>query len=149
MPDDETTEDALLEAARAAMGASHAPYSGYRVGAVLEARDGRRYAGCNVENASYPVGICAEHNALGTAVAAGARDFRRLALAVSGEEAATPCGKCRQALAEFGGELEIVSVGAGGERRHWRLADLLPEGFGAGDLAGGGSPTGAGGPDAG
>lgn len=148
MDDEETREDELLEAARAAMRESHAPYSGYRVGAVLESRDGRRFSGCNVENASYPVGMCAEHNALGTAVQAGAREFRRLALAVSGEEAAAPCGKCRQALAEFGDELEIVSVGAGGGRRRWRLGELLPDGFASASLRRDASPS-DGGPDAG
>lgn len=148
MPEDATHEDDLLEAARAAMRASYAPYSGYRVGAVLEAPDGRRFSGCNVENASYPVGMCAEHNALGSAVQCGAREFRRLALVVSGDDAVAPCGKCRQALAEFGGGLEVVSEGAGGRRRRWRLEDLLPDGFAAESL-GRSTATGEDGPDAG
>lgn len=124
-------EEALFREAREAMGRAYAPYSGYRVGAALESEDGRRFAGCNVENASYPVGMCAEQAALGSAVAAGARRFRRLALVVSGDEPASPCGKCRQVLAEFGTELEVLSRGADGGHRRWRLADLLPDAFGA------------------
>lgn len=122
-------EDDLVEAAREAMESAYAPYSGFRVGAALEADDGRRFAGANVENAAYPVGLCAEQSALAAAVSAGARDFRRLALTVSGDEPASPCGKCRQALAEFGGDLEIVSEGAAGGRERWTLGELLPESF--------------------
>lgn len=125
-------EEELLDAARTAMSSAYAPYSGFRVGATLEAPDGRRFSGCNVENASYPVGMCAEQSALGAAVTAGAREFRRLALTVSGGDPATPCGKCRQALAEFGTDLEIVSEGADGGRRRWSLSELLPESFGRG-----------------
>lgn len=130
MGPEERVEDDLVEAARQTMDAAYAPYSGYRVGAVLEAEDGRRFGGVNVENASYPVGLCAEQSALAAAVSAGARRFRRLALAASGDEPASPCGKCRQALAEFGLDLEIVSEGAAGGRRRWTLGELLPENFG-------------------
>lgn len=129
MGEERSTEDALVAAAREAMGSAYAPYSGFRVGAVLEADDGRRFAGVNVENAAYPVGQCAEQSALGAAVSAGARSFRRLALVVSGGGPASPCGKCRQALAEFGGDLRIVSEGSGGERKRWTLDALLPDGF--------------------
>lgn len=133
MASDGTAEDELLEDARAAMSSAYAPYSGYRVGAALESEDGRRFSGANVENASYPVGMCAEQAALGAAVAAGARGFRRLALAVSGDAPAAPCGKCRQALAEFGGELRVLSEGAAGGRRRWTLDELLPDTFAAPD----------------
>lgn len=122
-------EQELLEEARAAMSAAYAPYSGYRVGAVLEAADGRRFTGCNVENASYPATVCAERVALGTAVAAGAREFRRLAIYASGDRPATPCGVCRQALAEFSPDLEVVSGAPDGASRSWNLRDLLPEAF--------------------
>lgn len=130
--------DDLMETARRAREAAYAPYSDYRVGAALEAEDGRVFAGANVENASYPVGMCAEQAALGAAASAGARSFRRLALIVSGEEPASPCGRCRQALAEFGTELVIVSEGGGGDRRRWTLAELLPDGFGRRELRAGG-----------
>lgn len=124
-----TSEDELLEAAEAKLETAYAPYSGFRVGAALESDDGRRFAGCNVENASSPAGMCAERVALGAAVSEGARSFRRLALAASSDEPVTPCGMCRQALAEFGTGLEIVSRGAGGRLRRWTLGDLLPEAF--------------------
>ncbi|MFQ5888473.1 MAG: cytidine deaminase [Gemmatimonadota bacterium] len=120
---------ALREAARSSMEQAYAPYSGYRVGAALEAQDGRRFGGCNVENASYPVTMCAERVALGAAVRAGARRFRRLYICVSGERPASPCGMCRQALAEFGLGLEVRSEGASGETMHWTLGDLLPGAF--------------------
>ena len=123
------TIDELIEAARSARDAAYAPYSEFRVGAALEAEDGRVFRGCNVENASYPVGMCAEQAALGAAVTASARSFRRLALAVSGGGPASPCGRCRQALAEFGADLVIVSEGADRERVEWTLGELLPHGF--------------------
>jgi cytidine deaminase len=121
--------EALLERARSVRDRAYAPYSGFRVGAVLEAEDGTLHDGCNVENASYPLSVCAERNALGAAVAAGQRRFRVLALAVSGAEPVSPCGGCRQALAEFGADLVVVSEGAGGVRREWTLGALLPDPF--------------------
>src|SRR5688500_7097524 len=130
--------DALLRHARAAAGRAYAPYSGFHVGAVLEAEDGTLHAGCNVENASYPLSVCAERNAVAAAVAAGSRRFRALALSSSGTEPVPPCGGCRQVLAEFGTGLVIVSEGAGGARRQWTLVELLPEPF-VTDRAGAGS----------
>lgn len=126
----------LMTAATRARESAYAPYSGYRVGAALEAEDGRVFTGANVENASYPVGMCAEQAALGAAASAGVRSFRRLALVVSGDAAASPCGRCRQALAEFGTSLEVVSRGAGGEHRSWTLEELLPDSFGLAEGAG-------------
>lgn len=123
-------ERELVKRAREAREAAYAPYSGFRVGAALEADDGRVFAGCNVENASYPVGMCAEHAALGAGVSGGARSFRRLALVVSDGPPASPCGKCRQALAEFGTSLDVISVGDDEEIRRWSLGSLLPDGFG-------------------
>jgi len=118
----------LIEA-RGAMGAAYAPYSKFLVGAALEADDGRVYVGCNVENASYPVGLCAERVAMGQAVASGARSFRRIVVVASGTDPASPCGMCRQALSEFGLELEVISVAAGGRTCRWLLSDLLPAAF--------------------
>lgn len=121
--------DDLVRLAHRAMERAYAPYSDYRVGAALEAGDGSRYTGCNVENASYPVTTCAERMALGAAIVEGMREFQRLAICSSGEEPASPCGMCRQALAEFGLDLEIVSVTPGGKHARWHLRDLLPNAF--------------------
>jgi cytidine deaminase len=126
-PDESWTP--LREAASSAQRAAHAPYSRFRVGAALESADGRTNRGCNVENASYPVTICAERVALGTAVADGATEFTRLWIVSDADGPVAPCGMCRQALSEFAPQLEIVSEGASGGRQGWRLADLLPSMF--------------------
>jgi cytidine deaminase len=119
----------LRDAAVAALNRAHAPYSKFRVGAALEAADGRLFIGCNIENASYPVTMCAERVALGSAVAAGAVEFRRLFLCADSDDPAPPCGMCRQALAEFSPDLNILSEGMSGARVEWRLSELLPAMF--------------------
>ena len=119
----------LAASATVARERAYAPYSRFLVGAALEADDGRVFAGCNVENASYPVGTCAERVALGHAVVSGARAFTRIAIVTSGTIPAPPCGMCRQALAEFGRDLEVMSIGTNGESVAWRMRDLLPAHF--------------------
>ena len=121
--------ESLRDAAFTAMSLAHAPYSRFRVGAALEATDGRLFIGCNIENASYPVTMCAERVALGSAVAAGALEFRRLFLCADSDDPTPPCGMCRQALAEFSPDLNILSEGMSGARLEWRLAELLPAMF--------------------
>ena len=120
---------ALRERASAAMERAYAPYSSFRVGAALLASDGSITEGCNVENAAYPVGICAERAALAGAIARGVRAFRAITIVTSAEEPTPPCGMCRQALIEFSPELEIVSVTREGKEARWMLADLLPHAF--------------------
>ena len=123
------SQEELTREARAAMHHAYAPYSRFLVGAAIVADDGRVFAGCNVENASYPVGLCAERAAIGHAVSSGARRFTRLVVASSGAAPASPCGMCRQALAEFGLDLEITSVTEDGQERSWSLRELLPADF--------------------
>ncbi|HEU5320521.1 MAG TPA: cytidine deaminase, partial [Methylomirabilota bacterium] len=109
--------DALVRQAREAMARAHAPYSRFLVGAAIEAEDGRVFVGCNVENASYGLTMCAERVAVGAAVAAGARRLRRIAVTTGVEPPGPPCGACRQVLAEFGLDLEVVAAGPRSERR--------------------------------
>jgi cytidine deaminase len=119
----------LAAAAGAARGNAYAPYSHYAVGAAIRTAGGKVYTGANVENASYPVGLCAERVALFSAAAAGERAFR--AIAVVTQDGAAPCGACRQALAEFGLELEVIMADEkGGIREVSTLDLLLPSAFG-------------------
>ena len=118
----------LIQRARGAMANAYAPYSNFHVGAAIEAEDGRIFVGCNVENASYGLTICAERMAVGAAVVAGVRRFRRVAVLTAAEPPASPCGACRQLLMEFGPDMEILGVGPKSERR-WTLRHLLPDAF--------------------
>lgn len=127
---------ALLSAATDVRERAHAPYSDYRVGAALVTRSGRVFTGCNVENASYGLCLCAERNAIGQMIAAGERDPVALAVVTKGPRAGSPCGMCRQVLAEFAEDLPIV-LGVAGDpaaERRTSLAALLPDAFRARDL---------------
>jgi len=120
--------DALLAEARAVRDRAYAPYSGFRVGAALLGASGRVYVGCNVENASFGLTICAERSAVVAAVAAGETRFQAVAIVTDSEGPVAPCGACRQVLAEFEPKLEVWSEG-GGVQGGWRLDQLLPEPF--------------------
>lgn len=122
----------LVMAARAAREHAYAPYSHFRVGAAVLADDGTIHAGCNVENASYGLTICAERNAVAHAVAAGARSFAVIAIVT--ENGVTPCGACRQVLAEFNPQMTVILVDEVGHQRVYALVDLLPVAFGPAQL---------------
>lgn len=122
-------ESALLDAAREAKARAYAPYSKFHVGAALLCADGSIVPGCNVENASYPAGTCAERVALGAAVAAGRRDFTAVAIATDAPAATPPCGICRQALAEFAPDLAVLALDRSGQVTRWTLRALLPHPF--------------------
>lgn len=120
--------DELIARAREAMERAYAPYSGFRVGAALLGDDGSVHTGCNVENASYGLTICAERSAVAKAVASGVRSYSTVAIVSSGQEPVPPCGACRQVLAEFSPGMTIVSA-TGAERKQWTLDQLLPDPF--------------------
>lgn len=126
----------LFEAARAAQAMAYAPYSRFRVGAAIRAESGRIHAGANVENASYPVGTCAEAGAIAAMVLAGDRVVAEILVLGEGEALCTPCGACRQRLREFARDAAAVHVaGPEGVRRSFRFGDLLPQSFGPDNLA--------------
>lgn len=119
----------LRDRANAAMANAYAPYSNFRVGAALLGADGSVSTGCNVENASFPAGICAERAALSSAVARGVREFSALVIATEAEAPTPPCGMCRQVLMEFAPRLAVLSVTRDGIEARWSMADLLPTAF--------------------
>ncbi|MFO1030231.1 MAG: cytidine deaminase [Planctomycetota bacterium] len=124
----------LVEAAQQVRKHAYAPASRFHVGAAVRTRSGRVFVGCNVENASYGLTICAERAAVCAAVAAGERELVAVAIATDLEEPARPCGACRQVLAEFGIGMQVALVGRGGVRCDTTLASLLPDPFTFGDV---------------
>jgi cytidine deaminase len=129
VPRTQAAREALVQAAAAARERAHAPYSRFLVGAALRTRSGRVYTGCNVENASYGLSVCAERVAAAKAVSEGDREFVALAVVTSSHPPSPPCGACRQFLAEFATDLEIVLANLDGGRQNTRLAALLPRAF--------------------
>ena len=135
---DEALQSELLATARAARAAAYAPYSNYLVGAALLAEDGRIFGGCNVENAAYPQGVCAEAGAISAMVLAGQRRARAVLVAGGGAHLCTPCGGCRQKLREFCGDPKtfvVMAANENGVQRRWTLEDLLPQSFGPDHLS--------------
>jgi cytidine deaminase len=121
----------LLDAARAARQNAYAPFSRFKVGAALETEDGQVITGCNVENATYGLTVCAERVAVWKAISDGHRRFRRVAVVADTQEPTPPCGACRQILWEFGGDLEVILGNLQDETGRHRLRDLLPLPFDA------------------
>jgi cytidine deaminase len=132
--EDETLEE-MLAAARSIMPRAYAPYSNFRVGAAVLNEDGTIRPGVNIENASYPMSVCAERNAVASMVISGHGRVLAVAVATDAPTPTPPCGGCRQVLWEFGdADTPVVAEGAGGVRARWRLGELLPEAFGPDDL---------------
>ena len=126
----ERSVDELFEAARAVQARAHAPYSRFPVGAAVRAGSGRVYVGCNVENASFPEGTCAEANAIGAMVAAGEREIVEVLTVADGDELVTCCGGCRQRIREFAApDVSVHAAGPEGVRRTFTVAELLPASF--------------------
>lgn len=131
----DATIDEMLRAARAMLPRAYAPYSGFHVGAALLDGDGATRTAVNVENASYPLSVCAERNAVASMVASGGSRIVAVAVATNAITPTPPCGGCRQVLWEFGdAETPVVAEGADGVRARWRLGELLPHAFGPDDL---------------
>ena len=126
---DASTLAAMRAAAFAALESAYAPYSKFRVGAALRAPGGEIAVGCNVENASYPAGTCAERVALGAAVVRGLRHFTHVVVATEASTPTPPCGICRQVLWELAPDCHVISVTRGGAEAQWRIAELLPHPF--------------------
>ena len=126
--------DGLIEAAERAQQQAYAPYSRFRVGAAVEGEDGSVFAGCNVENASYGLVMCAERVAIGAAVAAGVRRFRRVVVVSDSEPPAAPCVACRQVIFEFAPDADVLAVGPRSSHR-WTMRELLPAAFSGSQLA--------------
>ncbi len=120
---------ALKAAALEVQARAYVPYSNYRVGAALLTAGGEIVTGCNVENATFGATCCAERSAVFAAVAQGYRQFRAVAVATNGEDSGTPCGICRQVLAEFGSDLDVMCFTPEGAEAHYRLSELLPHAF--------------------
>ena len=126
---------ALFEAARAAQASAYAPYSRFRVGAALRTPSGAVFAGCNVENAAYPEGACAETGAIGAMALAGERQIEEILVIGDGEGLCTPCGGCRQRIREFAApETRVHIAGPEGVRARFTLDELLPHSFGPDNL---------------
>ena len=123
--------DKLAELAIAAREHAHAPFSKFRVGAALEESSGRVHTGCNIENATYGLTLCAERVAVFKSISEGAREFRRIAIAADTDRLTPPCGACRQILWEFCGDIEIILVNLRGASETMRLKDLFPRPFDA------------------
>lgn len=128
-PEGSAQHDALIAAARTAREHAHAPYSNFRVGAAVRAKSGRIFTGCNVENATYGLTLCAERVAIFKAVSEGERGFDTVAVVADTDSLTPPCGACRQILWEFCGDAEVILANLKGKVDRYRLSALFPKPF--------------------
>lgn len=126
---DPDREERLIAEATRSRGNAVSNRSGFSVGAAVETEDGRIFGGCNVENATYGLTVCAERVAIWKALSEGVRRFRAVAVVTGAHEPTPPCGACRQILWEFAGDVPVVSATEGGKRKMYRMSELLPEPF--------------------
>ena len=131
------TDSELFAAAEGVRARAHAPYSRFHVGVAILADDGKVYAGCNIENAAYPIGNCAEASAIAAMIAGGGKRIKRMYVTGPGAAPVTPCGGCRQRIREFARPGTLVhAAGPDGVRRTFTIEELLPESFGPEHLGG-------------
>ena len=123
------TEQVLCQKAIAMLAMAYVPYSHFPVGAALLCKAGTVFTGCNIENAVYPVGTCAERTAMGKAISEGHRDFVRIVIDGRSEDYCYPCGMCRQFMKEFAPEMQVICLNGKGEAKELTLRELLPYGF--------------------
>lgn len=128
------TIEELKQLAISMLDKAYCPYSHFPVGAALECEDGTVFTGVNIENASYPVGTCAERSAFSAAISAGRRDFRRIVIAARTTYFSSPCGMCRQFIYEFAPDLEVICLNEKGESKTYSMWELLPGGFDTANL---------------
>ena len=126
---DEATTSRLVKEAKKVRENAHAPYSDYNVGAAILASSRKIYVGCNIENSSYGMTVCAERVALGCAISSGEKELIAIAIVTDDDPPATPCGACRQVLSEFQKNLIIISANLSGQQVLFRLSDLIPHPF--------------------
>lgn len=127
----ETVEKDLTEQAKQAREKAFAPFSGFKVGAALRTKDGRIFTGCNIENASYSLTVCAERVAVFKAVSEGATEFEAIAVVADTERLTPPCGPCRQILWEFCGDIPVTMANLKGDTETVKMSELLPRAFDA------------------
>jgi cytidine deaminase len=123
------TDAALIEAARRARRRAHAPYSHFKVGAALLSQSGQVFTGCNIENASYGLTVCAERVAIFKALSEGVQEFARIAVVADTEALTPPCGACRQIIWEFCGNIPVILANLRGQSERHRMKSLLPQAF--------------------
>lgn len=128
------SDEKLFETAREALQHSYSPYSQFRVGAALLSSTGKVFTGCNIENSSFSLTICAERTALFKAISEGETSFSKLVIVSDSEDFISPCGACRQVISDLAGDVDVILTNGKGEMQHKKISDLLPLAFGSANL---------------